>query len=257
MAKIKTIVAHNQEGNLWWVNMVLAAVKVEEDMATTEATVVVVLHRVTTMPTITHKCKFSNLAHTFNTHATSKIYTGNRGNYKALTREWTSRESITQETQCHKDKEWTKTAKCCRQFKRQAVVAQMLLIMEDSRWCKIRCIASVGKTTDRCRKIDRKQLERVCLAVERARGKFTNNSMHTAMTEHKHNYNNWMKSNLQIQQCQSKRNQWEKDQQLSVWISSTNKSHDLNHSCRQTVRWTNHQTMWEPVAEVVCCLHRM
>ena len=142
-----------------------------------------------------------------------------------------------------------KTAKCYRQFKHRAVVAQMFRVTEDSSWATIRCTALVDKTIDKW-KIDRRQSGQVCLAVEKATERSINNSMHTAMTEHKLNCNSWMKSNLQILQCRSKHNQWGRDRQLSVWISSTNKSHDLNLLCRQTVRWTQYKMMWELVVEV-------
>ena len=159
MARIKTIAAQCQEDSLS-MNMVLAVVKVDKDMGTMEATVVVVSRRAITMPKITHKCKLSNPVHTFSTHATSKTCTENRGSFKVLTRELTSQESITLEI-CHKVK-CPKTAKCCRQFKHQAAVAQMLQLTEDNRWWQTGCIASADKTTDRCRKIGRRRLEQVC-----------------------------------------------------------------------------------------------
>ena len=160
MARIKTIAARCPEDSRS-MNMVLAVVKVDKDMGTMEATVVGVSRRAITMPKITHKCKLSNPVHTFSTHATSKTCTENRGSFKVLTRGWTSRESIILEIQCHKVK-CPKTAKCCRQFKHQAAVAQMLQLTEDNRWWQMGCIASADKTTDRCRKIGRRRLERVC-----------------------------------------------------------------------------------------------
>ena len=62
--------------------MVLVAVRVEEDMVTAEATMVEVLHRATTMPTIIHKYNLNNPVHTFSTHVIFKICIENRGNYK-------------------------------------------------------------------------------------------------------------------------------------------------------------------------------
>ena len=81
MVKIRIIVAHCQDKS-----MDLAVVRVEADMDTAEIIMVEALHRATTMPTITRKCKLSNLAHTSNTRETSKIFTEDRSNYKVLIR---------------------------------------------------------------------------------------------------------------------------------------------------------------------------
>ena len=86
MAKIKTIAARCR-GDNQLINMVLVAVRVEADMATAEATMVEVLRRAITMPTIIHKYNLNSPVHTFSTRVTSKICTENRGNYKVLTRE--------------------------------------------------------------------------------------------------------------------------------------------------------------------------
>lgn len=86
MAKIKTIVARCR-GDNQLINMVLVAVRVEVDMDTAEATMVEVLRRATTMPTIIHKYNLNSPVRTFSTRVTSKIYTVNRGNYKVPTRE--------------------------------------------------------------------------------------------------------------------------------------------------------------------------
>ena len=240
MDKTRIAVAHFQDKS-----MDLAAVRVEADMAIAETIMVEGLHRATTMPTITHKCRLSSRAHISNTQETSKIFIEDRSNCKVLIHEWTSQGSITLEMQCHKVQTWIKTAKCYRQFSQ--AVARICKMADHSSICRTRCTASVDKTTGNCRKTDRRPLVRVYLAVEKALERFTNHSMHTVMTERRHNSNNWMRLHRLTLQCRSRRNQWEKDQQQSVWIRR-HKNHDLNHLCRQMVRWTQHKMIREPVA---------
>ena len=206
MARIRTIVAQCQDNLTMIINQV--SVKVEAGMVTMEITMEVALLQATIMLIITLLLKLPSLVHICSTQGTSKISTEDKNKFKVRIREWTSQGLIIQET-CLNLTRWTNNlAKCYHQLQHQvAAKAQTTL----DRWFnKTKCTVLVDKTIGSCRKIDKRQSDRVCWAVEMGRVKCTLSNRLIAMTELKLNYSNLMKL-LQPIRYQYKLNQCAKD----------------------------------------------
>ena len=204
MARIRTIVAQCQDNLTMTIPV---AVKVEVDMVTMEITMEVVLLQATIMLTITLLPKPPNLVHIYSTQGISRISTEDRNKFKVRIRGWISQGLTIQET-CRNLTRWTNNlAKCSHQLLHQAAKAQIML---DQWFSKTKCTVLVVKTTGSCRKIDKRQSDRVCWVVEMELVKCTLSSRLIATTELKPNYSNLMKL-LQLIRYQYKLNQCVKD----------------------------------------------